>query len=61
MVYPYSQVAGENIEFVAREAFDEVQSAIEDGISSIVSKSEEKQPAVVFVYGASGSGKTRIG
>ena len=55
------QVAGENIEFVAREAFDEVQSVVERVVGSIASRSEDKRPTVVFVFGASGSGKTRIG
>ena len=55
------QVAGENIEFVAREAFDEVQSVVERVVGSIASRSEDKRPTVLFVFGASGSGKTRIG
>ena len=61
MICPELQAAGENIEFVPCEALDEARTAIYDIISSVATRSTGKHSSDVFVLGASGSGKTRIG
>ena len=61
MICPELQAAGENIEFVPCEALDEARTAIYDIIRSVATRSTGKHSSDVFVLGASGSGKTRIG
>ena len=61
MICPELQVAGVHTEFVPCEVLDEARTAIYDIIRSVATRSTGKHSSDVFVLGASGSGKTRIG